>query len=229
MTLRTSTIPDARITDDLSMDALCRQMLERHADTIKVRKPDVAAAKLSRIVESVLRLSNRNGFHATSMRDIANDTGLSMGGLYAYFDSKETLLSMVLETVISTANAQLILPPALPVKDQLEWLIHRHILMTEAMTDWFVFAYLEAKSFPPEQRARAVQSEAETETVFAKVIEQGANDRIYQTDDAQLDAALLKPLLQDWYVKRGKWRKRGLTPEAYAERVTAMIHAKLTA
>ena len=54
-------------------------------------------------------------------------------------------------------------------------------------------------------------------------------DKIYQTDDAQLDAALLKPLLQDWYVKRGKWRKRGLSPEAYADRVTAMIHAKLKA
>ncbi len=227
MTLRTSTIPDARITDDLSMDALCRQMLERHADTIKVRKPDVAAAKLSRIVESVLRLSNRKGFHATSMRDIANDTELSMGGLYAYFDCKETLLSMVLETVISTATAQLVLPTTLPSGDQLRWLIHRHILMTEAMTDWFVFAYLEAKSFPPEQRARAVESEKETETIFADVIRHGVTNGMFKTDDAQLDAALLKPLLQDWYVKRGKWRKRGLTPATYAERVSSMAYANL--
>ena len=220
-------MPDARITDDLSMNALCRQMFERHSETIKVRKADVAAAKLSRIVDSVLRLSNRKGFHATSMRDIANDTGLSMGGLYAYFDSKETLLSMVLETVISTATAQLILPTALPVKDQLKWLIHRHILMTEAMTDWFVFAYLEAKSFPAEQRARAVESERETETIFADVIRKGVTEGLFRTDDPQLDAALLKPLLQDWYVKRGKWRKRGQTPAAYAERVSSMICANL--
>lgn len=218
---------DARITDDLSMNALCRQMFERHSETIKVRKADVAAAKLSRIVDSVLRLSNRKGFHATSMRDIANDTGLSMGGLYAYFDSKETLLSMVLETVISTATAQLILPTSLPVKDQLKWLIHRHILMTEAMTDWFVFAYLEAKSFPAEQRARAVESERETETIFADVIRKGVTEGLFRTDDPQLDAALLKPLLQDWYVKRGKWRKRGQTPAAYAERVSSMIYANL--
>jgi AcrR family transcriptional regulator len=220
-------MPDARITDDLSMNALCRQMFERHSETIKVRKADVAAAKLSRIVDSVLRLSNRKGFHATSMRDIANDTGLSMGGLYAYFDSKETLLSMVLETVISTATAQLILPTALPVKDQLKWLIHRHILMTESMTDWFVFAYLEAKSFPAEQRARAVESERETETIFADVIRKGVTEGLFRTDDPQLDAALLKPLLQDWYVKRGKWRKRGQTPAAYAERVSLMIYANL--
>ena len=35
---------------DLSMEALCARMLERHQATIRIRKPAVAIANLARIV-----------------------------------------------------------------------------------------------------------------------------------------------------------------------------------
>mgnify|MGYP003717627811 FL=1 len=81
---------------DFSMEARCAAMLANHRDTIKVQKPHVAVAKLARIVDTILKLSNRQGFHATSLREISAVSGVSMGGLYAYFDSKDTLLLMIL-------------------------------------------------------------------------------------------------------------------------------------
>ena len=33
---------------------------------------------------------------------------------------------------------------------------------------------------------------------------------MFAVDDAVLTAALIKPLLQDWYVKRAKYRRRGI-------------------
>ena len=49
---------------DFSMEGLCRAILERHRDTIRVQKPHIAVAKLALIVDTILKLSNRQGFHA---------------------------------------------------------------------------------------------------------------------------------------------------------------------
>ena len=42
-----------------------------------------------------------------SLRDLSRASGVSMGGLYAYFDSKTTLLNMILSEV--TAAVQRVL------------------------------------------------------------------------------------------------------------------------
>ena len=155
-----------------SMEALCQRIFERHRDAIRVRKPHVAVANLARIVEATLKLSNRQGFHATSLRDLAEASGLSMGGLYAYFPNKTTLLAMILGEVAHAAQEALGTPPAAIAGDprrHLAWLIESHIRLTEVMQPWFVFAFMEAKSFPAAERRQAIDSEAATETMIAHV------------------------------------------------------------
>lgn len=211
---------------DFSMESLCHAILERHRDTIRVQKPRIAVAKLARIVETILRLSNRQGFHATSLREISAGSGVSMGSLYSYFDSKDTLLLMILGQVATTTSTVLGNAPA-AVKDDpaahLRWLIATHVALTEAMLPWFVFAYMEAKSFPPRGRRAAVESEEATEAIFGDVIARGVREGAFAVDDPAFTAALLKPLLQDWYVKRAKWRRRGIDAAGYAERVQAFV------
>lgn len=211
---------------DFSVEALCTRILKRHRDKISIQKQHVAVANLVKIVEATLTLSNRQGFHATSMRDLANATGLSMGGLYSYFDSKDTLLMMILGEVATTVTEVLGKPPAMLEGDPVEhlrWLVEMHVCLTEAMAPWFVFAYMEAKSFPASGRKLAVESEAETESMFASVLKQGLYLDVFDIDDIAFTAALIKPLLQDWYVKRSKWRKRGIGPHDYAKRVFTFI------
>ena len=55
----------------------------------------------------------------------------------------------------------------------LRWLIETHIRLTEAMQPWFVFAYMEAKAFPPSERKIAIDSEALTESMIARALERG--------------------------------------------------------
>lgn len=215
-------------TATFSTEALCARILERHRDSVRVQKPHVAVANLARIIEATLKLSNKQGFHATSLRDLAQASGLSMGGLYSYFDNKTTLLSMILGEVATTVNEVLEAVPEEIVGDplkHLKWLIEAHIRLTEAMQPWFVFAYMEAKSFPTAERKMAVESEAATEEIFAGVLRNGVASGAFAISDVELTASLIKPLLQDWYVKRAKYRKRGTTIEAYVEMVTRIIVA----
>jgi AcrR family transcriptional regulator len=215
-----------------STPALCARILERHRDAIRVQKEHVAVANLARIIEATLNLSNKQGFHATSLRDLAKASGLSMGGLYSYFASKSMLLSMILGEVMATVTEILGAPPQSVLSDaraHLRWVVDTHVRLSEAMQPWFVFAFMEAKSFPPAERKIAVEGEAATERIIAEVLERGVASGAFTIAEVGLTASLIKPLLQDWYVKRAKYRKRGTSIEAYVEAVTAFAERALTA
>lgn len=50
------------------------------------------------LIEAAYQLFNSKGYHATSMRDIANGAGLALGGIYNHFQSKEDIfVAMLLE------------------------------------------------------------------------------------------------------------------------------------
>lgn len=197
---------------------LCRSMLERHADVISVQKPDVAIKKLSIIISAALKLSNRKGFQAMSLRDLSKESGVSMGGLYAYFDSKTTLLNMILTEVTDAVESVLGNPPPEVTHDPIEhlkWLIAAHVRLTEDMLPWFSFAFMEAKNFPAKEREMAIDSEELTESLFANVTALAIAQGRFRPGVTPLLPTMIKPLLQDWYVKRAKYRRRGVTVEDY--------------
>lgn len=57
-----------------------------------------ALARRRQILETALRLFARQGFDATSTRQIARETGIAEGLIFHYFPTKEHLLTAVLET-----------------------------------------------------------------------------------------------------------------------------------
>ena len=52
---------------------------------------------------------------------------------------------------------------------------------------------------------------------------------VFAVADVDLTAALIKPLLQDWYVKRAKHRKRGIPIQRYIAGVTAFVERAIAA
>ncbi|WP_246216050.1 TetR/AcrR family transcriptional regulator [Microvirga makkahensis] len=211
---------------DFSLEAICTRMLERHRDTIRTQKPQVAVAKLMRIIQTTLTLANRKGFHSMSLRDLAAESGLSMGALYTYFDTKDTLLMMILGEVSSAVSEALGSPPGHLADDpakRLHWLLETHVYLTEVMQPWFVFAYMEAKAFPKEGREKATRSELSTEKMIADALADGTDRGLFSIANVELTASLIKPLLQDWYVKRSKYRRRGISPEQYVQAVSEFV------
>ncbi|MCC7253974.1 TetR/AcrR family transcriptional regulator [Hyphomicrobium sp.] len=216
---------------DLSTKFLCARMFDRHRETIRTQKRHVAVGNLVRITKTTLALSNRTGFHSMSLRDLASESGLSMGALYNYFDSKDTLLLMILGEVAAAVKETLSSPPQALEHDplnRLRWLLETHVYLTETMQPWFVFAYMEAKAFSREGRELAVRSELATEALIAFALADGEAQSVFVVDDIDLTAAIIKPLLQDWYVKRSKYRRRGVSAEQYVRAITSFVEAALT-
>ena len=59
------------------------------------------------IIEAALELFANNGFHSTSVTQIAKKAGVSKGLMYNYFDSKEALLEAIIFQAADESQAVL--------------------------------------------------------------------------------------------------------------------------
>ena len=60
-------------------------------------KPDTQTARREHILEAAGLCFARAGFHRTTMSDICQEAGVSLGALYVYFASKEELIAGITE------------------------------------------------------------------------------------------------------------------------------------
>jgi AcrR family transcriptional regulator len=67
--------------------------------------PEHKAATRKRIVQSARRLFNRHGLTGVSIDEIMADAGLTRGGFYNHFDTKEELYAEVVASVLSCEAA----------------------------------------------------------------------------------------------------------------------------
>lgn len=211
---------------ELTSSVLCAVIFRQFSDTIRVQKEHVAVPNLEKIILAALDIGRAKGFHSTTTRDLAEASGLSMGAIYNYVESKETLLRMILAGVdYAVENA--IVPFDKGEQDdpkmRLHGLIRRHIEVSDILQRWFAFAFLEVKAFDKAARDQVLQSELRNERLMADAIADGTARGLFIDMPPLRLAALIMPLLQDWYIKRWKFRKRGMTSSAYVEAVTGFV------
>jgi len=192
-----------------------------------IRNQRIAVKKLQIICESTFELANEVGFQAMTLRQLSKQTTMSMGGLYAYIKSKDDLARMIYSFLNSYCEDKLnlIINDEMSVDQQLRGLIYGHIYLSELMQPWFYFAYMETKNLPKEFKNLAIESELNMESKIISVIQSGIKNHSFDSDvfsmkKVQLTAALIKAMLQDWYLKRWKYSKRKVTVDQYAEQVT---------
>ena len=212
---------------NLSRREILGQIFAEHEDTIKVKNRERVIRNLGKIFDATLAISNKKGFHAMSLRDLSTASGLSMGALYSYFSSKDELLAMIQEQgrrVTKKVMEQLISADA-PASENLKTAIVAHIYLSEAMQPWFYFSYMEAKNLDKNLQKEAILGELATEQVFSQILRDGAKDRVFKVLDPDLTAAVLKAMLQDWYLKRWKYLSRNVAAEAYARFIISWVEA----
>jgi len=215
---------------NLSKYDLCREVYQENKRSIRVKKEDTVVKNLERIFSATLKISNNKGFQAMSMRDLSRETHLSMGALYSYFASKEELLGMLQNqrrTVTQRILDQRIAQESKPAA-RLRAAILTHLHLSEAMQPWFYFSYMEAKNLSKKEQDLAVASELYTEKLIADILKQGQIQRDFELRDPQLTASVIKAMLQDWYLKRSKYARRGISVDQYARFVLEFVEAFIT-
>jgi AcrR family transcriptional regulator len=210
-----------------SKQDLCREVYQENRRSIRVKKEDKVVKNLERIFDATLRISNKKGFQAMSMRDLSRETKLSMGALYSYFSSKEELLGIlqhqrrtITKRILEAHIAQKSNPVA-----KLQAAILTHLYLSEAMQPWFYFSYMEAKNLSQPEQGLAVESERYTEKIFEDILREGQARGCFSARDPQLTASIIKAMLQDWYLKRSKYTQRNISVDHYGRFVWQFIEA----
>lgn len=213
----------------LSLEEMCRTYYLENRDHIKIKKEEVAVKNFSSIFYSTLKLSFKKGFQAMSLRDLCAETGLSLGALYSYFSSKDELLRILHEQGDRSVKINLEKftggEPD-PVK-KLKRAIRVHLYMSEIMGLWFYFFFMETKNLSKENRKIPVDSELWTEKLFTDIIRHGIQKGAYHVSNVELLGSSIKALLQDWYLKRWKYRQRGINIDDYADFIISMVESHI--
>lgn len=211
----------------LSRHEICRKTFEENRKNIKIKKEDTAVKNLDSIYTATLKIANKKGFQAMTMRDLSHATGMSMGSLYTYFASKEDLLKTlqeqhrsyfanVMEERIASKDSH---------KERLRTAIKTHLYLSEAMQPWFYFSYMEAKNLSRAEKEKAVESELTTERMIKDILIQGQTDGVFNNHDPKIGSGIIKAMLQDWYLKRSKHAKREITVDQYVSYLQNFIEA----
>ena len=69
---------------------------------------EAAIERRKELIETAAReLFIKQGFHATSMRDIAKDAGVSLGNLYNYYETKDAIFESIVEKYLEVIDERL--------------------------------------------------------------------------------------------------------------------------
>lgn len=202
----------------LEGEPLWRRVFDTHRDKMQIKNPHVAVGNLEKIFTCTFRLANSKGFQAMSLRDLSRETGISMGGLYAYIGSKDDLASAIEEVLritiddVMSDKAVLDLGPL----HRLKAIIYGDIYMNDIMHPWYYFCYLEAKGLSREQREAAMQMEVKFDERLQETFAAGVAAGLFKVDKIALLAANTTSMLQQWYLKRWKFQLMGTRIDEYA-------------
>jgi len=215
----------------LSKTEICRELFRENTGLIRVKKEHVAVGNLVRIIDSTLRLANGGGFHAMSLRDLSADCGMSLGGLYAYIRNKDDLIHLIQRHGFKLTQRTMLryTGSVADPRDRLFVAIRTHLYLSELMRAWFYFSYMEAKNLPQQEKREAVAAELAIENILFDIIEQGIAAGQFRGVNARLSASVLKAMLQDWYLKRGKYRKQEVDVDSYAQMLREMMERYILA
>ena len=209
----------------LNGETIWTYIVDHHAERIGVKRRKPALENMEKIFVATFRLANEVGFRAMSLRDLCRETGLSMGGLYGYIDSKDQLAEMI-EDVVRHASQELprMFAHVEAPLERLESLVRATIYLSEILQPWFYFVYMDSRVLNFEQRGMAKRSELSIQSIIAAII---GELRPAPAGDPTLLAGHIVALFQDWYVKRWKYGAAKVHVDDFADSTLALIRSHL--
>ncbi len=183
------------------------------------------------IVRAAVDLFIRKGFHKTTVREIAQKFGMSIGTLYEYIRTKEDILYLVCDYIHSNVRDKV--RPSLTLTgnsiDTLKKAIYTYFTIINEMQDYVLFLYQETKSLSHEARKYIFRAEEEMTQIFEEILIQGVDEGSFSIDrrDVNIITHNIMVIGHMWAFRRWMLQKN-YTLERYIETQTKLILSALT-
>jgi AcrR family transcriptional regulator len=176
------------------------------------------------------RLFSRNGYHATTMREIARELEIEGGSLYSHITGKQELLYQIVlrasHKFVRAGRAAAGSPDA--PADQLRAFMRQHLAIIAASVDGAVVYFHQWRHLEPEQRATITAHRDEYESYLRRILSAGVACGQFAAGDERLLSKFIFSALNwtyQWYRPDGPLSAEQLA-DAYYEYVMAGLAAK---
>ncbi|RLT33961.1 MAG: TetR/AcrR family transcriptional regulator [Chloroflexi bacterium] len=184
-------------------------------------KPDVSAERKQQILTAAMHVFARQGIEATRMQEIAKEAGLSIGGVYWYYKSKEEIVFGLLQSFIERDLdlSRSILHAPGSARQRLE------LILAEGLSETVQLMPLTLEVYRQSIHDAAVRAFLQTfmssyQSMFAELLAQGIANGEFRAIDPAAAATMLIALYE------GTLELSLLDPES--SHVAAMFASNLT-
>lgn len=186
-------------------------------------------AKRQEVIDIAARVFAEQGYHATSIDDLVEATGLQRGGLYYYIDGKQELLLAIHERFIEPllATAREIVAEGLPVDETLRLLAHalmQDIANYRDQVTVFLHEWRVLRTTPEWRHVH--QARREFEEVIESVLARGEQEGLFEVSELRLTTYAFLGMFNyayTWFDPHG-----ARTPEEIAERFVGIFLGGVT-
>jgi AcrR family transcriptional regulator len=188
-----------------------------------VRDPELVQQRHEQIFKAASRVFISRGYHAATVREIAEEARLSLGSLYSYIRTKEDILYLVFErlTTALRESIRLAMKGITDPVEQIRAALRANLETIEHFQDEILLMYQETKSLDADSLHLVLAGEAEYVRYFEEILEAGYRQGAFK-GEPRLSADIITYLCSLIVLRR--WNlKRRFSPEATIDGVIAFI------
>lgn len=183
-----------------------------------IKDSELVEKRRNQIIKGALKLFKEKGFHKATTREIAKESGFSIGTLYEYTRTKEDILFLVCDAIYDQVHQRLqaTIDFKKPSIKSLLTVIELYFRLMDEMQDEVVIMYQEVKSLKEDTRKYVLEKERDMVSMLKWVIVTCVPHKI-TAQDAELLANNIFVQGQMWGFRRWILQKQ-FTLDEYIDR-----------
>ncbi|MFW6080449.1 MAG: SDR family NAD(P)-dependent oxidoreductase [Desulfosalsimonas sp.] len=169
-----------------------------------VKNKDLVEKRRTQIILAAIKLFSQKGFHKTTLKELAEESGLSHGNIYDYVGNKEDIFYLIHAFVANKADK--ILTRAIknvsnPI-DKMRRVIRSEFNLMDQWADAVMLLYQETHILSGTYLKKLLQKERAHVAIFEKILQEGIERGLFRPCNVRVTANLIKSMIDTWTVKR---------------------------
>jgi len=157
------------------------------------------------IIEAAIRVFAKKSYASSTVQEIADVAGMTIGNVYRYIGSKQDILHLICLESKQAIDATRAMRDSLrcdSVTETLKQAIKSYVEGSDKIAERHLFYNREIRNFSHEDRAMLLKSQVEHVEFFEKLIREGIAAGEFKTEKALLLAHNIVLIPHDWVLRR---------------------------
>jgi AcrR family transcriptional regulator len=182
----------------------------------EIKNKDLVERRRLQICQAATKLFSKNGYHRTSVKEIAKASKISIGSLYDYIHNKEDILYLFYEQYVHDLERRIekATQGAKNPVQELRAALMAYLDTADLFQDYVLFFYQESKYMKKKDLIDVFNIELSIMKAFEDIVKKGDN-KYFSVKDPFLFSMFVSLLTCGWAIRR--WNLKGYNAETYKD------------